>query len=456
MILEHVGVVVLRDRSLLAAVTDFQRGLSLVVQVFFRKHASALLPALLLRDARLATDPSCVLANVAVLAGDERVLRLLFALSRRPQSPLSRDRRVSFASAARCAVLFARVEALEWLAQLTARDSRWQWEPGLLRLALRRPTDTNVPVLEWIFTNLPAERSSLRPNDVSVLARSGDLDAVRWLHERGGCEITRVAVDAAVHGRRLHVLRYLYEHSSQRCSRAVVDDAAMNGYLEIVKLIVENAEDDGDSSCRGALGCAARGGHLESVRWLLESGIDHDVQNLFDHVAGSGHVAVLECLHAHFRESRDDVCTTAAMDAAAGKGFLDVVQFLHEHRTEGCTTAAMDMAARNGHVEVLQFLHENRSEGCTVGAMNSAAKQLRLDIVAFLHVNRTEGCTAEALEFAVSEYHWGMIRYLCIHRPESNIEAAMVNVALRRLGSDFAVLKALLERRRPDPPWRNC
>jgi len=50
------------------------------------------------------------------------------------------------------------------------------------------------------------------------------------------------------------------------------------------------------------------------------------------------------------------VCTKQAMDWAARFGYLEIVKFLHENRTEGCTVDAMDYAAQHGHFEVVKFL----------------------------------------------------------------------------------------------------
>jgi hypothetical protein len=47
------------------------------------------------------------------------------------------------------------------------------------------------------------------------------------------------------------------------------------------------------------------------------------------------------------------------MDWAAENGHLQVVEWLHENRTEGCTTNAMDSATHNGHLHVVEWLHEN-------------------------------------------------------------------------------------------------
>ena len=48
-----------------------------------------------------------------------------------------------------------------------------------------------------------------------------------------------------------------------------------------------------------------------------------------------------------------------AMDDAAKKGHLHIVQWLHAHRTEGCTDDAMIYAEENDHVEVVEWLKTN-------------------------------------------------------------------------------------------------
>ncbi|KAJ8528673.1 hypothetical protein ON010_g14656 [Phytophthora cinnamomi] len=79
------------------------------------------------------------------------------------------------------------------------------------------------------------------------------------------------------------------------------------------------------------------------------------------------------------------------MDNAARKGSLEIVQWLHTHRTEGCTTGAMDGAAMNGHLEVLQWLHANRHEGCTASALHCAAVNGHAGVVRWLDENIAVG-----------------------------------------------------------------
>ncbi|EGG21835.1 hypothetical protein DFA_01721 [Cavenderia fasciculata] len=97
-------------------------------------------------------------------------------------------------------------------------------------------------------------------------------------------------------------------------------------------------------------------------------------------------------------------CTERAMDTASSGGFLDIVMFLHENRTEGCTTKAMDDSAAHGHLDIVKFLHENRTEGCSSCAFNSAAQNGFLDTVKFLHKYYPDlNCSAKALYYNASD-----------------------------------------------------
>ncbi|GMF35921.1 unnamed protein product [Phytophthora lilii] len=51
-------------------------------------------------------------------------------------------------------------------------------------------------------------------------------------------------------------------------------------------------------------------------------------------------------------------CTVGAMDGAAARGRLDILQRLQLTRTEGCSSAAFIAAASRAHLEVLWWLNE--------------------------------------------------------------------------------------------------
>ncbi|KAF0690287.1 Aste57867_18313 [Aphanomyces stellatus] len=145
--------------------------------------------------------------------------------------------------------------------------------------------------------------------------------------------------------------------------------------------------------------------------------------HLVDLAAWSGQITNLMFLHDHVHHLR---CTTFAMDAAAAKGHLAIVQFLHTNRREGCSVEAMDLAATYGHLDVVQFLHTHRTEGCTTQAMDNAAWRGHLDVVEYLHTHRTEGCTAQAMQKAAANGQAHVVEYLHIHRTEGCLRRALL------------------------------
>lgn len=100
------------------------------------------------------------------------------------------------------------------------------------------------------------------------------------------------------------------------------------------------------------------------------------------------------------------------MDLAAGKGYLEIVKWLHEHRTEGCNSSAMDSAASDGNLEVVKFLHQNRSEGCTSAAMENVVQNGHLHVVQWLYDNWSEDVSAEILDIAAVSGHLNVVKWL--------------------------------------------
>ncbi|OWY96646.1 hypothetical protein PHMEG_00033039 [Phytophthora megakarya] len=64
------------------------------------------------------------------------------------------------------------------------------------------------------------------------------------------------------------------------------------------------------------------------------------------------------------RQSQGKICKTETMDRATQKRHLNMIAWLHRHRSEGCTTQAMTKAASFSFLEVVNWFHLLRSEGC--------------------------------------------------------------------------------------------
>lgn len=125
---------------------------------------------------------------------------------------------------------------------------------------------------------------------------------------------------------------------------------------------------------------------------------------------------------------------------AVQSGHLEVVQWLHEHSTEGRTEEAMDPAAASDHLEMMQWLHEHRTEGCSTEAMDAAVAQDHLHVVEWLHEHRTEGCAADAM---VHTTLIRMLQWLYYHRSETRIPCGLDSAVVN---GNFAKLQFLKDK----------
>ncbi|KAF0689459.1 Aste57867_19094 [Aphanomyces stellatus] len=162
-----------------------------------------------------------------------------------------------------------------------------------------------------------------------------------------------------------------------------------NKYAENGDLDYLSQNSDNLNFSTDAMDLAAAHGHLEVLQWLHVHRTEGCTTQAFDKAATNGHMHVVTWLHLNRLEGG----TVAAMDGAAANGHLDILKFLHKHRQgkEGCTAMAMDMAATNGHLAAVVWLNFNRSEGCSTAAMDGAALGGHMEILNFLHDNRKEG-----------------------------------------------------------------
>ena len=56
------------------------------------------------------------------------------------------------------------------------------------------------------------------------------------------------------------------------------------------------------------------------------------------------------------------LCNKNAMDNAASKGYLHIIEWLHNNRNEGCSINALYNACKNGHLEIVKWLTINKPD----------------------------------------------------------------------------------------------
>ncbi|KAJ0412050.1 hypothetical protein ATCC90586_004596 [Pythium insidiosum] len=237
------------------------------------------------------------------------------------------------------------------------------------------------------------------PVALEAIAATGQLDLIRPLCERYGTACSADVVRAAIQSASLTAVRYVVGRSSGSLTVGdALDLAAAHGDIDLVRFLHERRVGGASTVLWDT---AARRNHLTLLRYLqrVHRGAEAFTVDAMDAAAASGFLDVVRFLHA----STEAGCTTKALDGAAANGHLAVVRFLHANRREGCTTAAMDDAAAAGHLAVVRFLHANRQEGATTRAMSEAILRSDLTMVRFLKENRSEGFKRVVLNYLMDE-----------------------------------------------------
>ena len=239
------------------------------------------------------------------------------------------------------------LEILMWLkemgcptvsSRMTGRFELAKWKNDFL--ITHPPTTSDDNSLKTIVDLIMSEEQVVRETSEEWLGKSSKVAA------KGG---------------HLKVLQWGFETKYFHFGKPTVEGAAGPGHLDIVKWLVE-----GDPSCEWevkAMYLAARGGHIEVMKFLLEKHIDPLTllmdPRIMNEAAGGGHIEVMKWLKARAGPSVQlipEMCYQAAWN-----GRVDMLDWL---KSEGCSLTTGDSlltsAATGGQLATLKWLREQQ------------------------------------------------------------------------------------------------
>jgi len=156
------------------------------------------------------------------------------------------------------------------------------------------------------------------------VAGVGSVETVRWMQERMCYPINeKLCASAAAHGN-FQALRYTLEHGCP-CGDYTFGSAAGGGQLAIMQFLRERQCPWTQVTCADAAG----GGHLEALQWLIRSGCPWD-RRVFECAALGGHTHVLSWAFAHSYSHNPNIRWRSSAVFAARGGHLETLQWLLE------------------------------------------------------------------------------------------------------------------------------
>ena len=257
------------------------------------------------------------------------------------------------------------------------------WRQALLHSA----ANGHLHLVQWLVSKDRNEQftSPGRLPNTALLEASGGghLHIVQWLLSEGGslsseCDFNGLSISerAAQHGH-LNILQWFVENAICNDPSDIIFIACIHGHLHIVKWIIKSGVmiSHLNATDRTAAQCAALGGHLEIVQFLL-----------------------IECFGIPHNESPDGntilLCSASTGDVHVMQWMLDKGgASVRERNNKGQT--ALLRAAASGQIVAVQWLLEKggakaeEADNMGLTALLTAAVHGRLSMVKWLLCNNT-------------------------------------------------------------------
>ncbi|KDO32786.1 hypothetical protein SPRG_02484 [Saprolegnia parasitica CBS 223.65] len=353
---------------------------------------------------------------------------------------------------------------------------RWlRWDASLCTSATLElaAAASQGPILRLLFEQFPALAT---PKMMDLVAMSGDLPLLVWLHEAGAA-CTTDAMDGAAMNGHYDIVHFLHSARTEGCTITAATAATVHGHASIVHFLLEQRTEGVDPSLQfkrphhELKTHSVRGEtHIEAVDLVAATVelTDHAFNMIVDkgglavlrHVYARGYLKrmtkqllelavakqdhemlryILACIdQEHPRQPSDDEWLPTdtpdktfsfsrmvndpspfghwehcnVMELAALNGDMTSLELLHASRLRVGSEQAIVFAAYGGHLNVLDWLHKNRRDGCGEDAMALAAARGHFDAVRWLHEVYGLCRTHAALATAAYIGHMAMVTYL--------------------------------------------
>lgn len=233
----------------------------------------------------------------------------------------------------------------------------------------------NLDVIKWLYSNVLLTEFFSEDQLLLYMIELDYLHVIKWMYENniGDCQKFTLA-----HAFECSERTIMFLHDSYNvCSKMLVDRLFYNRRIFIAKKLYDCC-----GCTKGALVTACYGGDLDIVKFLFSRNIpryDKRDGELIDAAASKGHLDIMIFLH----ENTDEKATFRAMDWAAEYGHFHVVKWLNENLQDGCTAKAIDKASENGHLKIVEYLVSHGKE-CTEYSVVHARIKGHMEIVYFL------------------------------------------------------------------------
>ncbi|GAB9477991.1 Ankyrin repeat-containing protein, partial [Globisporangium polare] len=178
--------------------------------------------------------------------------------------------------------------------------------------------------LQWLFANHQGARWTRKTAAAAV--RHGHLAVLERVlpHVEDNALRGQLLGDAAWYGQ-LEIVTFLFKQTRQlepalrgRCRQLALTHAICRSHVHVAKYLLSEDASIKSAPSR-AVSCSCRNGELEAIKWFYANPLAGSSGNVIDAAAISGHLHVVEWIHANVKTQQ---ASMYAMNGAAKAGHL--------------------------------------------------------------------------------------------------------------------------------------
>jgi hypothetical protein len=164
----------------------------------------------------------------------------------------------------------------------------------------------------------------------AAAARRGDLEMLHWLREHGCAWDTFSILLSAASSGNVEMMAWVKQQPDVVCNEEAIWEAACGGHTAVCEYMHAEGYDLDETACS----CAARFGHVHTLRWLHEHGCPWDVEGVCLDAAEGGNIDVMVYLQQDEDVNLDAAMLTRMLNVAGAHDKLAAAQWLREQGAE--------------------------------------------------------------------------------------------------------------------------
>lgn len=228
----------------------------------------------------------------------------------------------------------------------------------------------NVDLLEW-STTISIGKPDHKDTEMCALSATHNyLNVLKWLREHNYQWDYHTCVNAAERGN-MEILKWAINKGCPVTENVYIK-AVIKGRLMMLQWLINNEFIDQRYNCAELLNMAARYGHLNILKWLHTNNTKHIQRITYDHLSWLPERITydqLSWLPEGHRSLYENVCSYAARG-----GHLQILKWAKSNGYKWCKYEICKDAAYSGNIEMIKWLREHNNCSWDSRTCDDAAK----------------------------------------------------------------------------------